>query len=423
MGATFFFFFLGPPGQGRAYAIVSAVHAMSESPNCRYSVMLDGVDADWFDEQTVVEDIPLKHLALMRIVTTKRKLTELSDRGDLPREGEWLELNLSTSPGEGPPIWVYGAAGDYAESRRGSVIELTFRNAGEEPTEAGAAVAPAMRAGHRLRQQFDLSQFGRTKRSVIKGELTRFKNITRCVVHDVGQANLCRLENNDQCAAFVDIGEPVAFHARTMPARPHVPVPEDGLVIITHWDWDHVAAGRERPGLPPNPYANLKWIAPVQILGPNIFERIAKPHYRRGKLLLISVQRKRIRGGALQLLFGNGRDQNNSGLAIVARLGRRRVLLPGDASLDGQGVNVRGCFGAVVVPHHGAANCGLPPMPFREASGSKSIAAVSVGRANKYGHPDQITLKRYRCRGWSVVRTDQNGGRRRRVVGDINIMI
>jgi competence protein ComEC len=389
---------------------------MSDSDICRYSLMLDGVDADFFDGQADVDEIPPKNLALMRIVTTERRLIELTGREELPQEGEWLQLVLSGKPGDGPPIWLYSAENDYAARAKVYVSSLEYRGSDAGPAPVGAAVVPAAQAGKRLRQRFDLSQLKLSQRSAASRELAQFTQFDRCIVQDVGQANLCRLESDaTDAVVFVDIGEPAPFHFKTMPKKQAHAVPKAGLVIITHWDWDHVAAGKElRSGA--SPYAALKWIAPAQVIGPNAYERIARPQHNRNRLLLLPGSSRPLNGGALNLLFGSGTDQNNAGIAVIAKLGHRQIFLPGDACISTAALPVTGPFDGVVVSHHGAASGGTAPTP---ASGAMLVAAVSVGKGNRYGHPDKATLAAYRQNGWQVVQTDLN--RQKHGRGDIVI--
>ena len=61
---------------------------------------------------------------------------------------------------------------------------------------------------------------------------------------------------------------------------------------------------------------------------------------------------------------------------------------------------------AYKVSHHGSRDLGLAPVLERL---KPSVAVVSVGRGNTYGHPVPSTLATLRTAGAQVLRTDQDG--------------
>ncbi len=387
----------------------------------RISVLLDCVSAEWIDGPQPETDRPaLKHLGLLRLVTTEQKLLRMAARPEIgPKEGDWVELIIRRGRGPNLPlVWTYSAENDYSESVLGHVQSIRFLDleSGPGPISVGAAVAPVATAAQKLRRKFDLRQFGLSPLSGIRREFKRFKSLSHCVVHDVGQAQQCELNCAPDKSVFVDIGEPAAFNAKTFLSGYSIKVPARSFVILTHWDWDHVAAGRDssKKSLP---YCALRWVAPVQIVGPNTFYQIAKPHHDRGHLLLLDPKAHSSKKyGAIQLLFGVASDRNNSGIGVVAKVGANKILISGDAKVDRSGLNAPK-VDAVVVAHHGARTGGGPPAL---RSGKIAIAAVSVGRGNRYRHPDKATLSQYASIGWKVIRTDEQ--RRRGVPGSITIV-
>src|SRR5438270_8399616 len=58
------------------------------------------------------------------------------------------------------------------------------------------------------------------------------------------------------------------------------------------------------------------------------------------------------------------------------------------------------------VPHHGSLTSST--VPFVEAL-HPTVAVVSAGRANHFGHPVPEVLDRYRAVGAEIFRTDQDG--------------
>jgi hypothetical protein len=313
---------------------------------------LDAVRADWFDGRQKFNRMPRSNLGLMRLVTTKRRFLHLAGRDkddDGPKEGDWLELTIVRGRDRGmPPLWVYSALDDYVEPGRAYAESVRFLDNEIPPSPVGASVAAVARAGPKLRRAFDLRQLGAAKPSTITQTLTPFKRFVGCLVHDVGQANHCALTGPGPGHVFVDIGAPIAFNAHTAPAGAAIPVPAESVVVITHWDWDHIAAGLQRMQKQ-NSYLPLKWIAPAQVVGANAFARIVRPQYKRGNLLLLSnTGPRRFRIGPIELLLGSGTDRNNSGITVIARCGVKSILLPGDAAISDR---LRRRFDAVVVSH------------------------------------------------------------------------
>ncbi len=105
-----------------------------------------------------------------------------------------------------------------------------------------------------------------------------------------------------------------------------------------------------------------------------------------------------------------GGDENNGSLVVLIEAPGTRVLLAGDIEAEGESVLCAegGTLRAdvVKVPHHGSAT----------SSGAELVAAtharhavVSVGRRNRFGHPDPAVLARWGEAGARVWRTDQEG--------------
>lgn len=109
------------------------------------------------------------------------------------------------------------------------------------------------------------------------------------------------------------------------------------------------------------------------------------------------------------ILTGHSYTNNN---CIVARLvyGRSRFLFTGDAEAESEasilhsGADVRA--DVLKVGHHGSrwSSSG----PFLDAV-HPSVAVISVGANNVYGHPHPEVLQRLAARGIRVFRTDRDG--------------
>jgi competence protein ComEC len=113
--------------------------------------------------------------------------------------------------------------------------------------------------------------------------------------------------------------------------------------------------------------------------------------------------------GPTHAYSGTRSDPNNSSLVLRVRTGDRSLLLTGDVEVEAQQALVRA--GAdlqadvLKVPHHGS--------PYQDPGFLRavraSLAVVSVGTGNDYGHPSAVLLAELAREGARTVRTDLDG--------------
>ncbi|AGL15048.1 ComEC/Rec2 family competence protein [Actinoplanes sp. N902-109] len=187
------------------------------------------------------------------------------------------------------------------------------------------------------------------------------------------------------------------------------------LFVVSHFHVDHVGGvagvfrGRTVTGViapdwpePPAGHAGVaaeaaRARAPLVTVGPGW-------RYAVGDLDLTVL-------GPLEPLRGTNSDPNNNSLVLMARVGGRTVLLPGDAETEEQQELLGHLGGRAVradvlkVSHHGSA---YQSPEFVDAV-DPAVALVSVGRDNDYGHPNAALLARLARGGARVMRTDQQG--------------
>jgi beta-lactamase superfamily II metal-dependent hydrolase len=101
---------------------------------------------------------------------------------------------------------------------------------------------------------------------------------------------------------------------------------------------------------------------------------------------------------------------NDCSIVIMAEADGRRVLLCGDAEKEAEkGILQLGediSCDVLKVGHHGSDTSSTKDFL---AQARPSVAMISVGLHNDYGHPDQDTLNRLQNIGAAIHRTDQNG--------------
>lgn len=101
-----------------------------------------------------------------------------------------------------------------------------------------------------------------------------------------------------------------------------------------------------------------------------------------------------------------GDRANDNGVVLVVSHGAVRALLPGDAEASVTARLDVGPIDLLAVAHHGSSD---PALPSLVASTRPSIAAISVGAGNPFGHPRSDTIAALEHGGAIVVRTDRSG--------------
>lgn len=102
---------------------------------------------------------------------------------------------------------------------------------------------------------------------------------------------------------------------------------------------------------------------------------------------------------------------NNSSLVIKLRYKNFTVLFTGDIEKEAElellnwGEELRATI--LKIPHHGSQTSST--LPFLEAV-NPSIAVISCGRGNPYGHPHDSVIMRLTELGIETLRTDEKGG-------------
>ncbi|MHB8499614.1 MAG: DNA internalization-related competence protein ComEC/Rec2 [Candidatus Acidiferrales bacterium] len=104
--------------------------------------------------------------------------------------------------------------------------------------------------------------------------------------------------------------------------------------------------------------------------------------------------------------------KNNDSLVLRMKYGERGVMLPGDAEKQAESSiladNGEAALSADVlkVGHHGSKNSTMPGFL---AAVHPSVAVISAGEDNPYGHPNPELLQRLTGAGVRILRTDRDG--------------
>jgi competence protein ComEC len=227
---------------------------------------------------------------------------------------------------------------------------------------------------------------------------------------DVGQGDALVLSTGPGEAVVIDAGpDPVLIDRCLRDLGVHrIP-----LLVLTHFHLDHVGGlpgvARGRP---------IERILTSPLDGPQsgslIVHRIAAAM---GRPVLAPPAGTSLDVGRVHLdvlgpvasFHGTRSDPNNSSLVLRADVGGVRILLPGDAEVEAQrslvaaGADLRA--DVLKVPHHGSAYSD----PTFLAAAHASLAIISVGAHNDYGHPSPVLLTEMARLGVPVFRTDRQG--------------
>jgi competence protein ComEC len=259
-------------------------------------------------------------------------------------------------------------------------------------------------------------------------------NQLRVVFLDVGQGDATFVSMPDGCTLLVDtggawIGQPVsappdpdnapgaAFDVGervVVPALRALGARSLDTLVLTHGDPDHIGGApavlrRFAPraiweGVPVPPFEPLKVLARQawtsrtawRIVQPGDFERHGAATIRVLHPPPPEWERQRVR--------------NDDSVVLDVRLGEVSVVLPGDIGAEGERDVIPRLVPAstviLKVPHHGSASSSTHAFL---SELHPSVAVVSAGRDNRFGHPAPQVVARYREAGVRVFRTDVDG--------------
>ena len=242
------------------------------------------------------------------------------------------------------------------------------------------------------------------------------------IVLDVGQGDAILLKGDRGSRILID-GGPDANVLLTQLDR-YVPAWDRRLdaIVLTHPHEDHVGGlvaavqrysiGRAfESGWPSSTPGYLAWKSALAVAGVTA-ERLSTGRrigLDNASLDVLWPDDGRVRPAGLDSGATDNRMTNDSSIVLLGDYEGRRFLLTGDAEEDVDPVLLsRGLphVDMLKVAHHGSATATSAAL--LDAL-EPSVAAISVGASNTYGHPNAGTLTRLRAHSRAVHRTDQEG--------------
>jgi competence protein ComEC len=225
----------------------------------------------------------------------------------------------------------------------------------------------------------------------------------RVSVLDIGQGDAILLQPRRAPALLVDGGPPGDGLAAKLRAAG---VERLGAAVVTHDQSDHAGGIRDLLGTMPIGrllYGVLKrsTLAEVEAAG------VPSRRLARGSELRSGRLRLEVIWPPPELLAGphRGEDPNLLALVMVARWRRFSMLLTADAEAEATPLDP-GPIDVLKVAHHGSDDAGLGALLDRTRP---SLAVISVGADNPFGHPTPGTLATLAQHGVRTLRTDRDG--------------
>lgn len=313
-------------------------------------------------------------------------------------EGVWVRLRVAAD-GNGPPCQIEGpfsALSPSLEDRESSAAPVYRAR-----LQWGRRATPAEQARNTARCVRLINIAGKSTTSTVHHPTKAAPLPGKVRIVDVGQAHCAEIYDRSapaQVLGYFDVGKPLNFFSATWPPVPPVlNIPEEGFVILSHWDYDHYSMALAfAPTL-----LNLDWIAPLPSSpGPTTAALIAALG---PKISLVGAPNLApYPGMTLHKGLGPAKDRNNSGYIMRLSLLGEDILLSGDVEYQYMAPGAMVGLSGMLAPHHGAAQTIGPPPPL----GINGRAVFSFGHPNTYGHPDVGLVFAHIGLGWSTTATN-----------------
>lgn len=181
-------------------------------------------------------------------------------------------------------------------------------------------------------------------------------------------------------------------------------------VILTHSDFDHIGSlGYLAQELP----IGALYFSPGSESNPAFQEAVLKLHKKHTKLFSV-LSPERLSFGSLhfEVLWPviEGKAENNDSIVLLTKVGGLVWLLTGDLEAEGERSLLQRYphleCDVLKIGHHGSHTSTIPAFLNQM---SPSIAIISAGQNNFYGHPHEDVLNRLEQKKMLVYRTDQQG--------------
>lgn len=227
---------------------------------------------------------------------------------------------------------------------------------------------------------------------------------------DVGQGDAILVMTSDG-NMLIDTGESTA-REELVSYLNSVNITSFEYVVFTHPDSDHIG---NADYIVQN-YSIKNIIMPDKVSTTKTYERMIDAIENSQANVIMAEPGYEFYLGALQntIIAPNKdyKDPNEASVVIKATYGETSIMLTGDAEKESE-ADILSIWSkdalkcnVLKVGHHGSSTSTSPA--FLDAV-DPTIALISCGEGNKYGHPLPETIKKLEDRGITIYRTDKNG--------------
>jgi len=241
------------------------------------------------------------------------------------------------------------------------------------------------------------------------------------IFFDIGQGDAIFIETPKRHQILIDggpgsvilekLGKSTPFYDRTI-----------DLIILTHPEFDHLSGLNEV--LKKYKVENILWTGVVRDTAEaKEWKKLIEEEKEEGSRIKIAKVGQKINlsiyeiNSYIEILFPfenlegkEFKDSNNTSFVCKLVFGKNSFLFTGDAykNVEGELINKKAEIDSDVlkVAHHGSKTSTSEEFI---AKVSPEIAVISVGRENKYGHPNQEVLELLEKYGIRILRTDEDG--------------
>lgn len=249
--------------------------------------------------------------------------------------------------------------------------------------------------------------------TVVRPPVPGWPGAWQVAICDVGQGSAALVRAGPRAAVVVDTGPDPDRLGRCLDDLDVNQVP---MVVLSHYHGDHIDGLDVIRGHGPtttvvvSQLASPEWAAKrVTQVATQMGAQVLVAHP--GQVMTVGTARLTLFGG-IHLVDAEESEEepaveNNSSVIVKATVEGLRVLLPGDAE-PGEQRHVLADHAdlssdVLVVPHHGSAH---QDDDFWAATGA-SVAVISAGKANPFGHPSHKAISLAKKMGMQVHRTDE----------------
>ncbi|MBN9484295.1 MAG: hypothetical protein BGO70_12420 [Bacteroidetes bacterium 43-93] len=231
--------------------------------------------------------------------------------------------------------------------------------------------------------------------------------------YSVGQGNLSAIcDPGGVPLTYFDVGGGCYRNYKTYKTPLRLCFSKQPLIIISHWDMDHIETARRDIVLngKMSKFLSVNWIAPNQKISPS-YTKLAHTISAVGKLFKWPSSITQLSFPFGQIIKCTGPGKNHSGLALNISLEGThkflKVLLPADAAyvyIPNIGKNK---FDAIVATHHGAEfDSNNSPVCIPSIN---NAICYSYGKGNCYKHPKTNAINAHKNAGWLDNKETING--------------